>query len=131
AAGATRPPRHPEGGPRGLVDRDPLPALPGASEHDRHPDRPRYPADRQGRGQLLRDRHRGWTAGGEESGDPRRQRRRHPVGAGRACDQDELMEKTERLLDLVALLLDAREPVSFAELRDLFPDEYGGPRERP
>jgi predicted DNA-binding transcriptional regulator YafY len=38
------------------------------------------------------------------------------------------MEKTERLLDLVALLLDAREPVSFAELRDLFPDEYGGPR---
>ncbi|HET7789051.1 MAG TPA: WYL domain-containing protein [Myxococcales bacterium] len=38
------------------------------------------------------------------------------------------MEKTERLLDLVALLLDAREPVSFAELRELFPDEYGGPR---
>ena len=39
------------------------------------------------------------------------------------------MEKTERLLDLVALLLDAREPVSFAELRDLFPDDYGGARE--
>ncbi|MGE5048408.1 MAG: helix-turn-helix transcriptional regulator [Deltaproteobacteria bacterium] len=38
------------------------------------------------------------------------------------------MEKTERLLDLVALLLDAREPVSFAELRELFPDEYGGSR---
>lgn len=39
------------------------------------------------------------------------------------------MEKTERLLDLVALLLDAREPVSFAELRELFPDDYGGSRE--
>lgn len=39
------------------------------------------------------------------------------------------MDKTERLLDLVALLLDAREPVPFAELRDLFPDEYGGSRE--
>ena len=38
------------------------------------------------------------------------------------------MDKTERLLDLVALLLDAREPVSFAELRELFADEYGGPR---
>ncbi|TMA41160.1 MAG: WYL domain-containing protein, partial [Deltaproteobacteria bacterium] len=38
------------------------------------------------------------------------------------------MDKAERLLDLVALLLDAREPVSFAELRDLFPDEYGGSR---
>ncbi|HEX4384289.1 MAG TPA: WYL domain-containing protein [Myxococcales bacterium] len=36
------------------------------------------------------------------------------------------MEKTERLLDLVALLLSAREPVPFAELRELFPDEYGG-----
>jgi predicted DNA-binding transcriptional regulator YafY len=36
------------------------------------------------------------------------------------------VEKTERLLDLVALLLDAREPVPFAELRELFPDEYGG-----
>src|SRR5438067_4652120 len=39
------------------------------------------------------------------------------------------MEKTERLLDLVALLLDAREPVSFAELRELFPEEYGGRRD--
>jgi proteasome accessory factor B len=38
------------------------------------------------------------------------------------------MDKTERLLDLVALLLDAREPVSFAELRELFPEEYGGSR---
>ena len=38
------------------------------------------------------------------------------------------MDKAERLLDLVALLLDAREPVSFAELREMFPDEYGGPR---
>ena len=39
------------------------------------------------------------------------------------------MEKAERLLDLVALLLDAREPVSFAELKEIFPDEYGGNRE--
>ena len=38
------------------------------------------------------------------------------------------MDRTERLLDLVALLLDAREPISFAELRELFPDEYGGAR---
>jgi proteasome accessory factor B len=38
------------------------------------------------------------------------------------------VDRTERLLDLVALLLDAREPVSFAELRELFPAEYGGPR---
>ena len=40
------------------------------------------------------------------------------------------MDRTERLLDLVALLLDAREPISFAELRDLFPHDYGtGSRE--
>jgi predicted DNA-binding transcriptional regulator YafY len=39
------------------------------------------------------------------------------------------MDKTERLLDLVALLLDAPEPVSFAELREAFPDDYGGGRE--
>src|SRR4051812_45874947 len=39
------------------------------------------------------------------------------------------MDRTERLLDLVALLLDAREPVSFAELRELFADEYGGRRD--
>ena len=38
------------------------------------------------------------------------------------------MEKAERLLDLVALLLGAREPISFAELRDLFPEEYGASR---
>lgn len=38
------------------------------------------------------------------------------------------MDKAERLLDLVALLLDAREPISFAELRELFPEEYGGSR---
>lgn len=35
------------------------------------------------------------------------------------------MERTERLLDLVALLLDAREPISWAELREAFPDDYG------
>lgn len=35
------------------------------------------------------------------------------------------MEKTERLLDLVALLLEAKEPVSWARLRELFPDDYG------
>ena len=40
------------------------------------------------------------------------------------------MDRTERLLDLVALLLDAREPISFAELRDVFPADYGtGSRE--
>src|ERR1041384_5405641 len=39
------------------------------------------------------------------------------------------MDKAERLLDLVALLLDAREPVSFPELREIFPDDYGGNRE--
>jgi proteasome accessory factor B len=38
------------------------------------------------------------------------------------------VDRTERLLDLVALLLDASEPVSFAELRELFPEEYGGAR---
>src|SRR5205085_101889 len=32
-------------------------------------------------------------------------------------------------LDLVALLLDAAEPVSFAELREAFPGDYGGPRD--
>ncbi len=39
------------------------------------------------------------------------------------------MDRTERLLDLVALLLAASEPVSFAELRESFPDDYGGARE--
>jgi|GEM_PF-171802 len=39
------------------------------------------------------------------------------------------MDRTERLLDLVALLLAASEPVSFAELRESFPKDYGGARE--
>src|SRR4051812_48029258 len=34
------------------------------------------------------------------------------------------MDRTERLLDLVATLLDASEPVPFARIRELFPD-YG------
>src|SRR5215831_13036453 len=37
------------------------------------------------------------------------------------------MERTERLLDLVALLLDAREPITWAELREAFPEDYGAP----
>jgi proteasome accessory factor B len=36
------------------------------------------------------------------------------------------MDRTERLLDLVALLLDAQEPVTFATIRDYFPDYAGG-----
>ena len=35
------------------------------------------------------------------------------------------MDRTERLLDLVALLLDAQEPVSWAELKEAFPEDYG------
>jgi len=35
------------------------------------------------------------------------------------------MDRTERLLDLVALLLDAHEPVSWAELKESFPEDYG------
>jgi proteasome accessory factor B len=35
------------------------------------------------------------------------------------------MDRTERLLDLVALLLDSREPISWAELRESFPEDYG------
>ena len=35
------------------------------------------------------------------------------------------MDRTERLLDLVALLLDTREPISWAELREHFPEDYG------
>ncbi len=35
------------------------------------------------------------------------------------------MERTERLLDLVALLLDARQPVSWRQIRAAFPDDYG------
>jgi proteasome accessory factor B len=37
------------------------------------------------------------------------------------------MERTERLLDLVALLLDASEPITWAELREAFPEDYGSP----
>jgi proteasome accessory factor B len=39
------------------------------------------------------------------------------------------MERTERLLDLVALLLDAKKPVSWASIREQFPDDYGGEKE--
>ncbi|MFL5424571.1 MAG: WYL domain-containing protein, partial [Myxococcales bacterium] len=39
------------------------------------------------------------------------------------------MDRTERLLDLVALLLGASEPIPFAELRESFPDDYGGARD--
>lgn len=34
------------------------------------------------------------------------------------------MDRTERLLDLVALLLDSKEPISWAEIRDAFPEDY-------
>ncbi len=36
------------------------------------------------------------------------------------------MERTERLLDLVALLLDARAPLTWSAVHDSFPDDYGG-----
>ena len=36
------------------------------------------------------------------------------------------MDRTERLLDLVALFLDAREPISWGELREHFPEDYQG-----
>ena len=36
------------------------------------------------------------------------------------------MDRTERLLDLVALFLDATHPVTWEEVRDAFPDEYAG-----
>jgi len=36
------------------------------------------------------------------------------------------MDRTERLLDLVALFLDEREPLSWAELREHFPQDYLG-----
>lgn len=40
------------------------------------------------------------------------------------------MDRTERLLDLVALFLDADAPVTWAEIRASFPDDYGsGPNE--
>jgi proteasome accessory factor B len=35
------------------------------------------------------------------------------------------MDRTERLLDLVALLLDSREPISWSEIRQAFPEDYG------
>ncbi|MBE2254492.1 MAG: WYL domain-containing protein [Myxococcus sp.] len=35
------------------------------------------------------------------------------------------MERTERLLDLVALLLDSKRPISWTELREAFKDDYG------
>jgi proteasome accessory factor B len=40
--------------------------------------------------------------------------------------EDLPMDRTERLLDLVALFLDAREPISWAELREHFPHDYMG-----
>jgi proteasome accessory factor B len=36
-----------------------------------------------------------------------------------------LMERTERLLDLVALLLDAKEPLTWKQIRAAFPEDYG------
>ena len=36
------------------------------------------------------------------------------------------MDRTERLLDLVALLLDAQEPLPWSAIRDAFPDDYQG-----
>jgi proteasome accessory factor B len=36
------------------------------------------------------------------------------------------MQKAERLLDLAALLLRASEPVSWREIQEQFPDDYGG-----
>lgn len=36
------------------------------------------------------------------------------------------VDRTERLLDLVALFLDATHPVTWEEVRDAFPDEYAG-----
>lgn len=39
------------------------------------------------------------------------------------------MDRTERLLDLIALLLDSKRPVSWLEIRDAFPDEYAGSEE--
>lgn len=35
------------------------------------------------------------------------------------------MERTERLLDLVALLLDAKEPLPWSHIRAAFPEDYG------
>lgn len=35
------------------------------------------------------------------------------------------MQRTERLLDLIAFLLDAKEPISWQQLREAFPEDYG------
>jgi proteasome accessory factor B len=35
------------------------------------------------------------------------------------------MDRTERLLDIVALMLDSTEPISWPELREAFPEDYG------
>lgn len=35
------------------------------------------------------------------------------------------MERTERILDLVALFLDAQEPIPLSRLREMFPEDYG------
>jgi proteasome accessory factor B len=51
------------------------------------------------------------------------------TGLTRAGDNPGAMERTERLLDLVALLLDAKKPVSWASIRGAFPDDYGGAAE--
>lgn len=37
------------------------------------------------------------------------------------------VNRTERLLDLIALLVNARRPVPFEEIRRAFPDDYGDP----
>jgi proteasome accessory factor B len=39
------------------------------------------------------------------------------------------MDRTERLLDVVALLLDAASPLSLSEIRDAFPGDYSGSQE--
>jgi proteasome accessory factor B len=39
------------------------------------------------------------------------------------------MQKAQRLLDLAALLLRAAEPVSWREIQEQFPDDYGGSEE--
>lgn len=39
------------------------------------------------------------------------------------------MDRTERLLDLVALLLAAKTPLTLASIREAFPDDYGGSAE--
>ena len=46
-------------------------------------------------------------------------------GSSSTCFAPAAMDRTERLLDLVALLLDAHEPVSWAELKESFPEDYG------